>query len=195
MEFIVRIEARLAGRVLKTCDVATIARPGVLIGEEELGLSPEDGKEILRELQSRVIAVQVEMLEAAGSLCIHCGRRKHIKDRRPRQFRTVFGMVRVRCRRFIFCTCRGGKARSEWLPEVLYPQHRSTPRQPRSPARNRGQDSKSRARSTASHRSEDAVCRRPRALWFDLIHPSQRSAKQAARTPAASSPPASFFPP
>jgi hypothetical protein len=114
MEFVVRIEARLAGRVVKTCDVATIARPGVVTGEEELGLSLEDGKEIVREIQSRMIAVQVEMLEAASSLCIHCGRRKDIKDRRPRQFRTVFGVVRVRCRRFIFCTCRGGKATNEW---------------------------------------------------------------------------------
>ena len=114
MEFIVRIEARLAGRVVKTCDVATIARPGVVMGGEELGLSLEDGKEIVRELQSRMIGVQVDMLEAANSLCIHCGRRKVIKDRRPRQFRTVFGVTRVRCRRFIFCTCRGGRARSEW---------------------------------------------------------------------------------
>ena len=114
MEFIVRVEARLAGRVVKACDVVTIARPGVVRGEEELGLSLEDGKEIVRELQSRTIAVQVEMLEAANSLCIHCGRRKDTKDRRPRQFRTVFGVVRVRCRRFIFCTCRGGKARNEW---------------------------------------------------------------------------------
>jgi hypothetical protein len=114
MEFLVRIEARLAGRVVKTCDVAMIARPGVVMGGEELGLSLEDGKEIVRELQSRMIAVQVEMLEAATSLCVHCGRRKDIKDRRPRQFRTVFGVVRVRCRRFIFCTCRGGKARNEW---------------------------------------------------------------------------------
>jgi hypothetical protein len=84
------------------------------MGGEELGLSLEDGKEIVRELQSRMIAVQVEMLEAASSLCIHCGRRKDIKDRRSRQFRTVFGVVRVRCRRFIFCTCRGGNARNEW---------------------------------------------------------------------------------
>jgi hypothetical protein len=70
MEFIVRVEARLAGRLVKVCDVVTIARPGVVRGEEELGLSLEDGKEIVRELQSRVIAVQVEMLEAANSLCI-----------------------------------------------------------------------------------------------------------------------------
>jgi hypothetical protein len=84
------------------------------MGGEELGLSLEDGKEIVREIQSRMIAVQVEMFEAASSLCIHCGRRKDIKDRRPRQFRSVFGVVRVCCRRFVFCTCRGGKARNEW---------------------------------------------------------------------------------
>jgi hypothetical protein len=114
MEFIVRVEARLTGRVVKTPGVTTIARPGVVIGTEELGLSLEDGKEIVRELQSRIIAVQVEMLEAANSLCIHCGRIKDIKDRCRRQFRTVFGVVRVRCRRFTFCTCRGGKARNEW---------------------------------------------------------------------------------
>jgi hypothetical protein len=64
MEFIVRVEARLAGRVVKVCDVVTIARPGVVRGEEELGLSLEDGKEIVRELQSRMVAGQVEMLEA-----------------------------------------------------------------------------------------------------------------------------------
>jgi hypothetical protein len=34
MEFIVRIEARLAGRTVKTCEVLTIARPGVVLGEE-----------------------------------------------------------------------------------------------------------------------------------------------------------------
>jgi len=67
MEFIVRVEARLAGRVVKSCDVATIARPGVVIGGEELGLSLEDGKEIVRELQSRMIAVQVEMIGRSAS--------------------------------------------------------------------------------------------------------------------------------
>ena len=44
------------------------ARPGAVMGGEELGLSLEDGKEIVRELQSRMIAVQVEMVEAATSL-------------------------------------------------------------------------------------------------------------------------------
>jgi hypothetical protein len=70
MEFVVRIEARLAGRVVKTCDVATIPRPGVVTGGEELGLSLEDGKEIVREMQSRMIAVQVEMLEG-GEIPLH----------------------------------------------------------------------------------------------------------------------------
>jgi hypothetical protein len=86
MEFIVRVEARLARRVVKVCDVVTIARPGVVRGEEELGLSLEDGKEIVRELQSRMIAVQVEMLEAANSLCIHCGRATPSREAARRGF-------------------------------------------------------------------------------------------------------------
>jgi hypothetical protein len=73
-----------------------------------------------------VIAVQVEMIEAAHSLCIHCGRRKDIKDRRPRQFRTVFGVARVRCRRFIFCTCSGGKPKAQWPLRDLW-RSSSTP--------------------------------------------------------------------
>ncbi|MDP8984401.1 MAG: hypothetical protein M3N97_05065 [Pseudomonadota bacterium] len=40
------------------------------MGGEELGLSLEDGKEIVRELQARKVAIRVEMLEAATSTCI-----------------------------------------------------------------------------------------------------------------------------
>jgi hypothetical protein len=47
MEFVVRFEARLASRSVKTSDVLTIVRPGVVVGEEELGLSLEDGKALL----------------------------------------------------------------------------------------------------------------------------------------------------
>jgi hypothetical protein len=73
MEFIVRVEARLAGRVVKVCDVVTIARPGVVRGEEELGLSLEDGKEIVRELQSRVIAAAAK--PGTNGRCGTCGGR------------------------------------------------------------------------------------------------------------------------
>ncbi len=37
-----------------------------------------------------------------------------MKDLRSRQLRTVFGAVDVFCRRFVRCTCRGGKPRAAW---------------------------------------------------------------------------------
>jgi hypothetical protein len=40
---------------------------------------------------------------------------KRVKDLRKRPLDTVFGRVTVRCRRFVRCTCSGGKARN------LYP--------------------------------------------------------------------------
>jgi hypothetical protein len=52
MEFVVRIEARLAGRTVKTSDVLTIVRPAVVVGEEELGLSLKDGKALVNSEQS-----------------------------------------------------------------------------------------------------------------------------------------------
>ena len=114
MEFIIRVEARLAGKVFETRDVATIARVAASIGAEELGLTLEDGKEILRHVQDRMVKLQVEFLQSAAARCLHCGGKKSIKDKRSRVLRTVFGAVAVRCRRYIFCTCRGGKPRAEW---------------------------------------------------------------------------------
>jgi len=46
---------------------------------------------------------------------MHCAGAQHVKDIRTRQIRTVFGKIKVRCRRYIRCTCRGGR------PIVLWP--------------------------------------------------------------------------
>ena len=99
MEFIIRVEARLAGKVFETRDVAKITRGAAGIGAEELGLTLEDGKEILRHIQDRLVKLQVEFLQSAAARCMHCGRKKLIKDKRPRVLRTAFGAVAVRCRR------------------------------------------------------------------------------------------------
>jgi hypothetical protein len=50
-----RVEARLADRSVKTYGAMTIIRPDVTTSGEDLGLSLEDGKEILRGIQSRPI--------------------------------------------------------------------------------------------------------------------------------------------
>src|ERR1039457_1870193 len=114
MEFRIWVEARLGGRVLERQLVAQVEREASGIGPEEIGLTLEEGKTVLRKVQARMIQTQVEAVEAAHRKCLQCGRNQRIKDRRTRCVRTVFGVVRVSCRRYLRCTCRGGKRIALW---------------------------------------------------------------------------------
>jgi hypothetical protein len=112
MEFRIWVETRLAGHIIERQLVSQVERPTV--APEEIGLSLEEGKTVLNAVQARMIQAQVEVLGAAHWRCGGCGRRQRIKDRRTRSVRTVFGAVRVSCRRFFRCPCRGGKRTTIW---------------------------------------------------------------------------------
>lgn len=112
MEFLIWVETRLAGRTLERELVAQVERTG--IGPEEIGLSLEEAKSVLRQMQARVIQTQVEVAQAAHWGCDVCGRKQRIKDRRTRCVRTIFGVVRVSCCRFLRCRCRGGRRVTVW---------------------------------------------------------------------------------
>src|ERR1039457_5650212 len=74
MEFRIWVEARLAGRVLERQLVARVEREASGIGPEEIGLTLEEGKTVLRQVQARMIQTQVEAVEAAHRKCDQCGR-------------------------------------------------------------------------------------------------------------------------
>ena len=93
MEFRIWVEARLAGRVLERQLVAQVEREASGIGPEEIGLTLEEGKTVLRQVQARMIQTQVEAVEAAHRKCVQCGRNQRIKDRRTRCVRTVFDVA------------------------------------------------------------------------------------------------------
>jgi hypothetical protein len=112
MEFRIWVETRLAGRIIERRLVAQVERP--TIAPEEIGLSLEEGKTVLHQVQARIIQTQADVLGAAHWRCKLCGRRQRIKDRRTRCVRTVFGAAQVSCRRFFRCTCRGGKRTTLW---------------------------------------------------------------------------------
>jgi hypothetical protein len=130
MEFIVWVETRLGGKRLEIPEVAKVEREATGIGPEELGLTLADGKTVLKQVQERIVQIQVEAISAAAKACRNCGRNQRMKDLRSRQLRTIFGTVDVLCRRFVRCTCRGGKPRAAWplrgmevkrtLPELSY---------------------------------------------------------------------------
>src|SRR6516165_8037406 len=91
MEFRIWVEVRLAGRVLNRQLVAQVEREATGIGAEEIGLTLEEGKTLLSQVQAGVIHRQVEALQAAHRNCRNCGRKQRIKDRRKRCLRTIFG--------------------------------------------------------------------------------------------------------
>jgi hypothetical protein len=114
MEFRILVEVRLAGRVLDRKLVAQVEREATGIVPEEIGLTLEEGKTVLSQVQAGVIHRQVEALQAAHRNCLQCGRKQRIKDRRKRCLRTIFGVVRVSCRRYHRCRCQGGKRVTVW---------------------------------------------------------------------------------
>src|SRR5215469_13056193 len=114
MEFRIWVEARLAGRVLHRQLVAQVEREATGIGPEEIGLTLEEGKTVLSQVQAGVIHRQVEALQAAHRNCLLCGRKQRIKDRRKRCLRTIFGVVRGSCCRYHRCRCQGGKRVTVW---------------------------------------------------------------------------------
>jgi len=114
MEFRIWVEVYLAGRVWHRQLVAQVEREATRIGPEEIGLTLEEGKTVLRQVQAGVVHRQVEALQAAHRKCLQCGRKQRIKDRRKRCLRTSFGVVRVSCRRFLRCRCQGGRRVTVW---------------------------------------------------------------------------------
>ena len=102
MEFRIWVETRLAGRILERELVAQVERP--TITPEEIGLSLEEGKTVLRQVQARMIQTQADVVAAAHWRCHLCGRRQRIKDRRTRCVRTVFGTYE--CPAAAFCVVR-----------------------------------------------------------------------------------------
>jgi hypothetical protein len=109
MEFIVWVETRLAGKTLGVEEVAKYERCADGIPPEDIGLTLAEGKDLVGQVQRKIVQTQIEILSLAKSLCMHCAGAQHVKDIRTRQIRTVFGKIKVRCRRYIRCICRGGR--------------------------------------------------------------------------------------
>jgi hypothetical protein len=115
MEFIVWVETRLAGKTLAVQEVARFDRCASGIEPEEIGLTLQEGEDVLRQVQRNIVQTQIQVQGVASSRCMHCSGAQLVKDIRTRQIGTVFGRIKVACRRYIRCTCQGGR------PSILWP--------------------------------------------------------------------------
>ena len=92
MEFVIWVEIRIAGRAADRQEVAKIERPASLDAMEEIGLTLQDGKTVIKEVQRRVIEMQFEVESKLRQHCLNCQPLQSIKDSRTRSLRTVFGV-------------------------------------------------------------------------------------------------------
>ena len=74
MEFIVWVETRLAGKTLGVEEVAKFERCADGIPPEDIGLTLAEGKDLVGQVQRKIVQTQIEILSLAKSrfLLISC---------------------------------------------------------------------------------------------------------------------------
>jgi len=98
---------------------------------ETLGLLRAQAKQLLAELQRHLVQAQTEEYCRSRRRCPRCGAQCPLKDRRPRQLRSLFGIVAVRTPRFAPCRCSVGHRHTlspvgEIMPDRCTPEYEQT---------------------------------------------------------------------
>jgi len=106
MKWTIRIELTPDDNEPITYDIGTITRPIVDLAPEQIGLTLEEGQQILRRIQVQITASQAHAYALCRRPCEYCRKPKLIKDVRTKCVQTVFGAFRFRGRRYRSCGCR-----------------------------------------------------------------------------------------
>jgi hypothetical protein len=86
-------------------DIASIDRDE-RITPSSLGLSLAEGKAVLAAIQDHLVADRIKRHGVVARHCRWCGRAQSSKGHYRSTFRSVFGSVPIRVRRFHACPCR-----------------------------------------------------------------------------------------
>ena len=89
MQWTVRLEARTSAGEVKTTDLVTFSRPGVVSTLAGVGLMLSETKTLLAKLQESMLCDQVAAYAAHHRVCAACGVLQPLKDRRTRRLQTL----------------------------------------------------------------------------------------------------------
>jgi hypothetical protein len=104
----VKLVAETAGGPATEIEVARIERdPYAQL--ETLGLTLEDGKRIAAAIQHEMVQAQASVMGENFRYCGHCRSRLPSKGYRSTTFRSLYGDVPLRVRRFVGCRCLPGR--------------------------------------------------------------------------------------
>lgn len=94
------------------------------------GISLSESKQILKNLQSKIIYNQALKYIESKRKCACCNKNQNINRYYSIQYRTLFGIVNLSSPRLFYCQCHNSKIKtfsplSNWLsdknsPELLY---------------------------------------------------------------------------
>ena len=93
---------------------------------EQLGLTLAEGKQLLREVQRRVVQQQATAFLATQTACPTCGRERSTKDHKTLGLRTLFGKLSLDSPRVRQC-CRQSDGLASISPLTKLVSERSTP--------------------------------------------------------------------
>jgi hypothetical protein len=106
-------------------EIACLQREALL--PESLGLTLQEGKEILKNLQRTMVTRQAEEYVAQQKRCTRCGKERSLKGGTTITYRTPFGKLSISSPRLYTCACDSSKGKSfsplaERLPERTSPE-------------------------------------------------------------------------
>jgi hypothetical protein len=106
MKWTIRVELTPDGNAPITYEIGTISRPIADLAPEQIGLTLEEGQQLLRRVQLQMISSQAHAYALCRQPCVDCGRPRRVKDTRTKCVQTIFGAFRFRGRRYRACGCR-----------------------------------------------------------------------------------------
>jgi hypothetical protein len=105
VEWRIKLEARSGWGEVETIEVAYIKQRVVGLTADEIGLSLEEAKQVLSELQRLVLQMQLEEYTLCARVCPACLKMRRQRDCRTRTIQTLFGTVTVEAPRISVCPC------------------------------------------------------------------------------------------
>ena len=106
MRWILKLELVRDDGITTTHQLAAITRAVTDLRPEEIGLTLEEGRALVQDVERTIIADQIHMYTLCCRTCPGCGSLQHYKDTRTKCVQTVHGAYRFRGRRIRSCPCQ-----------------------------------------------------------------------------------------
>jgi hypothetical protein len=97
------------------------------LSPETLGLSLQEAKMVLAQLQETLVREQVATVVAEQQTCLHCGAQQRRKGQHQIVVRSLFGKLTLASPRLYTCACQGEEPRRSHSPLAELLPERTTP--------------------------------------------------------------------